>query len=451
MARTSLIAAQQQGPLAPVSAEEAREIAVEAYTYAYPIVICELTRRVCLASGLAMNAFSHRREFPDAHFSAIVRPNADTLYSQLWFDVSKEPLAISVPDSGGRYYLLPMLDLWSNVFDVPGSRTTGTQPQLIVIARDGWQGDLPANADLIYSPTAVGWVIGRTQTNGPADYENVHQFQDGLRATPLGQLGKVYTPAATPIDPSWDAKTAPVDQIEKLSVEAYFKLLTELMKLNPPHADDCPILHRMARIGIRAGQSFSLAAVPAEIRQAIEAAPAAALKDIRVGMNRMGILQNGWRVGLSLVGTYGTAYRTRATIAHGGLGANLVEDAVYPTAFADADGEPFSSDRRYVMHFTKDRMPPVRAFWSLTMYNDRHLFAANPINRFAIGDRDALTFGADGSLALHIQRESPGSGKESNWLPTPATGGFSMNLRLYWPRTEVLTGVWVPPVVQRVG
>ncbi len=131
-----------------------------------------------------------------------------------------------------------------------------------------------------------------------------------------------------------------------------------------------------------------------------------------------------------------------------GLGANPVEDAIYPTAVADGDGRPFDSARRYLMHFDPGQTPPVDAFWSLTMYDQRQLFAANPIGRFAIGDRDELQFNADESLDLHICRESPGEVLESNWLPAPAEGPFTMNLRLYWPRPEALDGTWHPPAVR---
>jgi hypothetical protein len=445
--------AQSSAPRAqPVSADEAREIAIEAYIYAYPLVISELTRRSLVGkpSGAPMNQFDHRRTFPDATFTDVVRPNADTLYSILWFDVSKEPVAINVPDSGGRYYLLPMLDMWSDVFASPGSRTTGTKAQLIVLAGADWKGEIPEAAILIRSPTAVGWIIGRTQTNGAADYPNVHKFQAGLTAVPFSQLDKPFAAPKQAADPSWDVDTPPVELIEKMSARDYFGLFAELMMRNPPHANDYPILHRMERIGIERGKPFSLAAVPASARQALEAAPAPALQLIKASIQKLGIRENGWRTNLTAIGTYGTDYRTRAAIAYGGLGANPVEDAVYPSAFVDADGKPFSSEGRYVLHFAKEQIPPVRAFWSLTMYNERQFFAANPINRYAIGDRDKLTFNADGSLDLYIQRASPGSDKESNWLPAPASGPFTMNLRLYWSKPDVLYGNWSPPPVVRV-
>lgn len=433
--------------------EEAREIAVEAYVYAYPLVLSELTRRVRVGTvPETMNRIQHRREYVDAGFTEVVRPNADTLYSTLWFDVSQEPLAIGVPDSGGRYYLLPMMDLWTDVFAAPGSRTTGNDAQLIVIAAADWQGQVPDGAILLRSPTAVGWMIGRTQTNGPADYRAVHQFQDGIQVCPLSQLGnRAYE--APPLAPSaghWDLRTPPVVQVEKLDAQEFFAFFAQLLQANPPHANDYAIVHRMARIGLVAGKTFSLAALPPAALRGVAAAPALALEEIKNQLGA-GVRSQGWRIRLTAIGTYGTDYRMRAGVAYAGLGALPVEDAVYPLAFADADGKPFASEGRYVLHFDADEIPPARAFWSLTMYDERQLFTPNPIRRYAIGDRDPLNFNADGSLDIYIQQGSPGAERESNWLPAPAAGTFTMNLRVYWPEASLLNGKWLPPAVRRVG
>ncbi len=438
-----------------VSADEAREIAREAYIFAYPIVLMEVTRRtstnVAEPRGLdaPINQLAHAREFPDPTFTIVVRPNADTLYSALTFDVSAEPLVVTVPDSGGRYYLMPFLDYWTDVFTVPGKRTTGTGAQTFAIVGPHWQGSLPKGVERYDSPTASGLLIGRTQTNGKADYAAVHKFQDGMKAVPLGAYGKPYTPPKGTVRAGQDT-SAPPDQVDKMDAAAFYAMFAELMKANPPHANDYPILDRMRRIGIVPGKSFSLADQPKEIRDALTAAPATALQQIKTAWTTSGVLQNGWRTNLTAIGTYGADYLHRAGVAYAGLGANVIEDAVYPTAFADADGKPFDSAKRYVLHFGQDQIPPVRAFWSLTMYDERQLFAANPIGRYAIGDRDKLSFNPDGSLELYIQRESPGKDKESNWLPTPASGAFTMNLRLYWPKAEVLGGAWAPPPVKRL-
>jgi hypothetical protein len=439
-------------PAGPVTTEEAREIAVDAYIYAYPLLVSELTRRASLVGPDAarMNQFQHRWSVPDESFTLVVRPNADTLYSSLWYEVAAEPLVISVPDSGGRYYLLPMLDLWSEVFASPGSRTTGIRAQRIVLAGPGWTGLLPADALLIRSPTAIGWIIGRTQANGPADYPNVHRFQDRLTATPLSRLGKPYTASRTPVDPSWDAQTPPVELIDRMSARDYFGLFAELTAANPPHENDYPIVHRMARLGIVPGAPLDLGDLAPDAARALESAAAAARPIIQKGIATQGRRESGWRTRLSTIGTYGTDYRNRANVAFGGLGANPIEDAIYPSTAVDASGSPFSSAGRYVIHFPKGQLPPVRAFWSLTLYDDRQLFATNPLHRHALGDRDALVFNRDGSLDIYIRRDSPGYDHEANWLPAPPKGGFTLTLRLYWPKPEALDGSWTPPPVRRI-
>ncbi|WP_323844260.1 DUF1254 domain-containing protein [Microbulbifer magnicolonia] len=442
------------GAQAP-SVQEAREIARDAYIYAYPLVIMHLSRQVATNVEKPqfplgpINQLAHARSFPDASMDIIASPNADTLYSSMNFDVSNEPLIITVPDSGGRYFLLPFLDEWTDVFTVPGKRTTGTRAQTFAIVGPGWEGELPAGVTRYDSPTASGWMGGRVQTNGKADYEAVYKFQQGMKVVPLSAYGKPYTPPKGAVDPKWDM-SPPVDQVAKMDAETFFSLFAEGTKSNPPHAHDYPILDRMKRIGIEPGKSFSLDDQPNAVREALEAAPAEALPRIVAAWKMPGTSVNGWNINLTGMGNYGTNYLRRAAVAYGGLGANVPEDAVYPTTFTDADGEPLRSDRRYIVHFDRGQLPPVRAFWSLTMYNDRQLFADNPIDRFAIGDRDKLELNPDGSLDLYIQRESPGPEKESNWLPTPASGDFSLMMRLYWPALEVLDGSWEPPPVKRV-
>lgn len=439
----------------PLSAADAREIAREAYIYAYPLVLMEITRRVGTnveaPTGLnaPINQLAHAREFPDATFTIVVRPNADTLYTALTYDVTKEPLVISIPDSGGRYYLTPWLDYWTDVFTVPGSRTTGTGPLTYAIVGPKWKGTLPEGVKEYRSPTGSGLLIGRTQTNGKADYEAVRKFQDGMKAVPLSSHGKPYTPPKGQVDPKLDM-TAPPDQVDKMDAETFFALFAELIKDNPPHANDYPILDRMKRVGIEPGKGFALASAPKEIQDALNAAPETALKQIKASFTQSGSRANGWRTNLTAIGTYGADYLHRAGVAYAGLGANVVEDAIYPTVFADESGEPLASDRRYVVHFDKGQVPPARAFWSLTMYDDRQLFTENAINRFAIGDRDPLKFNPDGSLDLYIQRDSPGDARKPNWLPSPKNGQFTMNLRLYWPKPEALDGSWTPPPVKRV-
>jgi hypothetical protein len=441
-----------------VTEEEALQIAQDAYAYAYPLVIMELTRRATTNveapndyGKAPVNQFGHKKTFPDSSFTEVVRPNADTLYSMVFYDLSKEPLVISVPDSGGRYYLLPTLDYWTDVFTSRGTRTSGNGAQTFAIVGPDWKGTLPKGVDLVRSPTAMGWMIGRTQTNGPEDYDNVHKFQAGLKTTPFSQWGKQFTWPKAKVNPDFEPKAPPVVAVEKMDAATFFSFFAELTNANPPHANDYPVLDRMRRIGIVPGQPFDFAKQPPEVQRALTAAGPAMLPRIKGQFTRAGVLANGWRINLSMIGTYGTDYLQRAAVAFAGLGANTVEDAIYPTSITDADGKPFHSDNRYVLHFDKADIPPARAFWSLTMYDERQLFTDNPLNRYAIGDRDALKLNTDGSLDLYIQRDSPGADKESNWLPAPKSGAFSMNMRLYWPKPEALDGTWQPPAVKRVA
>lgn len=451
----SLVQPGQAGPA--LSKEEALEIAVEAYIYAYPLVLMDVTRRIMTNfetndpknMGAPVNQFSHRKAFPDHRFSRVVRPNADTLYSALWYDVTQEPLIIQVGDSGGRYYLLPLYDMWTEVFASPGTRTTGNGPQTFAIVGPNWQGKLPEGVRMIRSPTGFGWMIGRTQTNGKEDYANVYDFQATISARPLSALGTDKSPAKGKVDPTVPLAQPP-DIVARMDAGKFFARFAQVMKDNPPHHADYPILARMERLGIEPGKSFDIAQVSPEIKVAMEKAVPIAQAKIKGHIKNSDRRVDGWSMVSTPIGTYGTDYLKRAMIAYMALGANVVEDSTYPTAHVDADNKPLDSNKKYEIHIRKEHLPPVRAFWSLTLYNDKQLFAENSIGRFALGDRDKLRLNDDGSLTIYIQRESPGKDRESNWLPAPKAGLFSLTFRLYWPRPEALDGSWRPPPVKRI-
>jgi hypothetical protein len=438
-----------------LSDDETSDIAAEAYVYAYPLVLMEMTRRVMTnvahptKRGAPVNQFYHMRSVPDASFTDVVRPNADTLYSSMWFDVEKEPLIISVPDSEARYYLMPMLDMWTDVFASPGKRTTGTRAQSFAIVGPEWKGALPDGVRKIRAPTVQGWLIGRTQVNGKLDYPAVHNFQDEITAVPLSAYGKNYTPPEGKVDTSLDM-SAPAEQVAKMSPQEFFEVFTEAVKKNPPHANDYPMLARLQRIGIVPGKPFDFVGAPPEVQAALKAAPEAAKARIDEAVARGSRIVNGWAMPVDPIGTYGTDYAKRAGIARYGLGANTLEDAFYPSTGGKLSDAPLDSDRRYVIRFPRGRLPPARAFWSVSVYDDRQLFPANPLSRFALGDRDPLVFNPDGSLDLYLQRQSPGPEREANWLPTPGEGYFSVTMRLYWPKPEATDGTWKPPEVTAV-
>ncbi len=436
--------------------EEVQRIALQAYLYTYPLVLMDVTRRQMTNSPPGekmsrgpMMQFVHMREFPPADFKEVVRPNFDTLYSLAWLDLSREPVILTVPEVKDRFYMLPMLDMWTDVFAVVGTYGTGTGAGTYAIVPRGWQGELPEGAHRIEAPTPYVWILGRTQTNGPADYPYIHRIQDGFRIVPLSAWGGSWTPPPFEKDPSVDDETPPLVQVRKLSARDYFTYAMALMRRHPPHVTDMVMVSRMKRIGLDP-EGFDYDALPQPVKQALERATAASHEEMQKYMPRLGENVNGWQVITKSIGVYGNDYLQRATIALVGLGANPYEQAIYPLNLADAEGNPPEGGKRYRIHFDKENLPPVDAFWSLTMYDEEGFQVANPLDRFAIGDRDDLKYNEDGSLDLYIQHESPGREKESNWLPAPASGRLGMTLRLYAPRPSVLDGGWQPPPVERV-
>lgn len=438
-----------------ISAEEATTIAREAYIYLYPLITMDVTRRQLtniepgkMTGRGPMNTFSHMRAYPTAEFREIVRPNFDTLYSSAWLDLTKEPVILTVPDTHGRYYLMPLLDMWTDVFAAPGKRTSGTSAAHFAVVSPGWAGSLPEGVARIDASTPYVWLVGRTQTNGPSDYEAVHKVQDGYKITPLSRWGKEPEPVRVTIDPSVDMKTAPLKQVNTMPADAYFAYGAELMKLHPPHVTDWSSLERFARIGLVPGKSFDASGLDPKARAALAQGAAEGLKLMEQKLPTLAPVVNGWQMNTDTMGVYGNDYLKRAIVAMVGLGANQVEDAIYPLNVSDADGKPVMGGRAYVLHLDKDQIPPADAFWSLTMYDAEGYQVANPLNRFAIGDRDKLKHGPDGSLDIYIQSTSPGPEKESNWLPSPASGPLGLTMRIYAPRQEALDGRWNPPAIK---
>ena len=438
------------------SADEAQTIASEAYLYFYPLVTMDLTRKQLINSdpktagiGGPPNTFDNIQAYPAADMRAVVRPNFDTLYSSAWVDLRREPMVVSVPDTGGRYYLLPMLDMWTDVFASPGWRTTGTKAVNFLLTPPGWSGKVPAGFTRISAPTPYVWIIGRTKTDGPADYAVVHEIQKGYKITPLSSWGKPQIAVKQTIDPSVDVKTPPKKQVDTMVGDKFFAYAAELLKVNPPHITDEPIIARLRRIGFEVGKSFDVTKLDPSVRKAIDDAPAQAQKLMEWKLPTMAHVANYWSMNTDTMGVYGNYYLKRAIIAEQGLGANLPEDAIYPINLGDEDGKALDGANKYIIRFAKDALPPVDAFWSVTLYDPEGFQVANPINRFAVSSWMPFKRDADGSLTLYFQNENPGSDREANWLPAPK-GPFNLTMRLYAPKSEALTGLWNPPAIKRV-
>jgi hypothetical protein len=446
-----------------VKTVESYETAKDAYIYAYPLMTMDLTRRVTTnvssPQGVSapMGQIAKLREYPNASFNAITAPNADTLYTVTWLDVSKEPWVLSIPDLKGRYALFPLLDGWTDVFQVPGKRTTGTGAQKYAITGPGWTGTLPAGVTEYKSPTGMVWLLGRIYCTGtPEDYAAVHALQDHMSVVPLSSYGKPYSPPPGTVDSSLDTKTAVRDQINAMDGASYFKHFAELLKTNPPSADDAAMVAKLAKIGIVPGQDFDVSKLDPSTADGIAKAPKPAQDKIAAWMKESLVagdakLENGWTF-TTKTGLYGTNYLQRALITWFGLGANRPEDAVYPTSEGPDIVQKYSGANKYVLHFDKGQTPPVDGFWSVTMYNAQYFFVDNPLNRYNVSQRNKFIMNADGSTDIYIQADSPGKAKEANWLPSPKDD-FVLMMRLYWPRTtdpSILNGSWKPPQVKKV-
>ncbi|MFC6600248.1 DUF1254 domain-containing protein [Kitasatospora paranensis] len=427
--------------------DDLRTLSREAYVYLYPLVMMDVTRRQSAAVRAGVkpgygppNQFHHLRAFPPADFRAVVRPNFDTLYSNAWLDLTSGPVELHVADTADRYYMLPLMDMWTDVFATIGQRTTGTGDQDYLVVGPDWRGDTPAGATVLRSPTPYVWLIGRTQTNGPADYDAVHKVQDGYTLTTPNPT--THTP-----DPGVDVATDPLTLVNSLSAAQFFTHAAQALAENPPHASDFSALARIAHLGIVPGQDFDPGRFDADALTQVEDGARAARDAILGSMASFGTPANGWRTSTDTMGVYGNSYFKRAVVAAGGLGANPPEDAVYPVLATDADGRPVAGENDYVLHFDADALPPAGAFWSVTMYDGEGFQVGNELDRFALGDRDPLTYNADGSLDIHISHRNPGRDRQANWLPAPL-GPLGVTMRLYAPAPQALDGRWNPPPVR---
>ena len=430
-------------------------LGAEAYLYGYPLVMMETTRIQSAKYIGPENQLRMVRQFPNAQFKDVVRPNVDTLYTTAFISMKEGPWAFEMPANNKRYELMPFMDAWTNVFASPGTRTSGNQGGTYLLAGPEWNGQVPKGMTLLKSPTDMVWLIGRTQTNGTADFATVHELQNRLRLSKWPQPPdslSASTDSKRDAQPSWQVSTepslTPVAQMKALNTTEFFNRLMKLMVSNPPSPEDAPLLARLAQLEIKPGQAVHLS-----WSNALSFSLGRWIANQRVMKTLNTKAQDGsWSYPPLNLGRYGTDYNTRAAVAMVGLGANLPEDAVYPNTALDHQGQALNGKHRYRLHFAANALPPVKAFWSITAYGADEFLIDNPMQRFAIGDRDPLVFNADGSLDLWVQATPP-SQKEAaaNWLPVQMGAPFLLNARLYWPEDKALNGQWKMPVVERLN
>ncbi|MFT3805264.1 MAG: DUF1214 domain-containing protein [Burkholderiaceae bacterium] len=453
------------GPAHALSVEEARKIAFDAYVYGYSLITTEVTRvqgtNVPAPERLRapIGHFINLKRYPTAEHRVVSAPNADTLYSVVWLDVGKEPWVFSYPDLGERYAVFPMYSLWMPVIESGGTRTTGQKAHSFLITGPGWSGKVPEGMTHVKSTTRYAVMLARIYADGTeADYEATNALQAKLDARPLSAVGKANyeAPIAPIIDPGYSMTQKPQDVILGFGVEEYFQRMADLMCDDaPPVPEDAPMLAEMAKIGLEPCKPFKLAALGPDVVKALSTLPQDALKAIdAIRPSLQDGKSNGWlyRTG---TGRYKTNYMKRAAVAAFGWPSNLQEDAVYPYIEADSEGRPLTGEHKYTVTFAnKDALPPVNAFWSITMYelDKGWWFTPNPLNKYTVSPRDKLVANADGSITLYFQHESPGADRQANWLPAPK-GPFLAMLRMYWPKEKspsIFDGSWVMPSVKRV-
>ena len=435
-----------------------RELAAEAVIYAYPLYEMSRMRagtspRVCEAGHAGRddpssplrwcNVFVHARKLLAPGKSRVVTPNNDTLYSNAWLDLDDEPLVIDVPDTAGRYYVLGLLDFYTNPFASLGQRTTGTRARSFIITGPNWRGPLPeAFRELgahVASPTRWVWIIGRILVDGAADVAAVHAVQDGLRLRTLSTWdagGNHATPKR--FEPACNPQAAP-------DADSFAEVVGRALCDNPPPDGEQAAVARFRAVGIAA----EAAPLGARQRTALGQAIDAVSSELR--STSIGPAVDGWQTMPLLGSSFGTAYRQRAAVAMKYIGALESREASYPMAYEDSLGRRLSGLHAYRLRFTPGALPPVQAFWSLTMYGSHdYMLVDNPIGRYAIGDRSVgLQPDPDGGLTIHIQHECPrAAAAQANWLPAPRDG-FYLCLRAYMPREEFLDGRYrLPPLVR---
>jgi hypothetical protein len=426
---TSNAAAETAPSPAPASL---RTAARDAWIWGLPLIEFAQQRAARTAAGIKVNALHHQRTLVTAKGQFVTTPNNDTLYSQAWLDLEKGPVTIQVPASGGRYYCVPLMDMYSNNFAIMGTRNSGSAARTFTVIGPSQASDDPM---AIRSPTNWVWVLGRTLVDSDADLPNAHAFQDGwtINGPEVGSPENYSKNHAK--------RTSPWNE--------YFASVQALMNESPPPATDARVLDTIAPL-VQLGRSFDAARFSPDQVGEIQSGIGDAIGVLQQVRGR-GLVRNGWTFPLYGLGDFGQDYAYRAAVAIGGLAALPRFEAIYLRT-AGPDGRGFDSSKSWSLSFAADQLPPVDSFWSLSMYHltaDGQLFFIdNPINRYAIGDRTAgLKRSVDGALSITMSRTEPSSG-DTNWLPAPADGKFVLILRAYLPKTALIEGSYLPPAVQ---
>ncbi|MCS4434206.1 DUF1254 domain-containing protein [Aquiflexum gelatinilyticum] len=443
-----------------LSPEEARQIAKDAYIFSYPLLMgyqAQYYRSVPESPGYRapLNEVSHDTEPADHTRIDVVTMNGDTPYSAFGLDLRAEPMVLSVSKIEDRYYVFQCIDLFTHNFAFIGTRTTGTEPGDFLFVGPGWEGDIPKEKfkAVFYSESQFISIIGRTQLKGNDDLPNVLEIQKSYKLQPLSVFeGK-------PAKPSLEVDWVPLDPKEFGDARFIKYVNFYLSMLEPFHEEDSAELERFEKIGIKPGAGFDSANYSPEVLSAINAGIKDGIDSIQQKATNIAKQVNGWNM-MDAFGSrsfYKGDRLLRAAAVMVGIYANDKEEAFYPIAYVDADGEVLDgSKHQYRIDFTPANTPPAKYFWSVTMYNKQAdgvagYMVENPINRYLINSTtQGLVKDKDGNFSIYLQHEAPtDKGQLANWLPAPAEP-FYLVLRIYGPEEPALNGTWQPPVINKV-
>lgn len=436
------------------SDDEIQQLAEDVYIYGYPAVLMDVMRRVHTAvpfptaEGAPVNHFWHSRFLPHFHVKTPPRPHADSLSSTAWVDVSREPVILTVPATD-RYYLLSLFSPWGDLFEAISTRSGGMRGMRIAMAGPRWKGTLPAGVSPLVMPADIVWINGRVQITGVEDLQLVHHIQDQFALTPLSAWGSPSSLHASPFRSDVEKGTTPLEHVGNMSAVSFYTRLSGLLRKVPPPVSDALILRRFAKIGFFPSEDFAFERLPALTTLAMQSAIEEAKLTIARAAESPALHANNWSM-RTHPHRSDRNYLARAAAAMNGLTHSLPEEVIAYHATKDRSGETLRGTNEYVIQFDQEHLPPVNGFWSVTLYDSKHLLSANSIHRHALGDRDRLRLNPDNSISIYIQHSWPGTTKDCNWLPAPRDT-FELILQLYWPKSEVLSGIWRPPALTRIG
>lgn len=421
-----------------VSKEEARQIVKEAYIWGYPVVVMYRTMKLMTNSRAPFNEFWRVNKLIGADFKDVVTPNVDTLYASAWLSLCDHPVLLHTPDTDGRYYGVEFLDIYTNVFRNVGKRTSGTIAKQFIITGPQWRGTLPDGLEHIKAPTNNVWLISRVLVNGEKDVAQAAKLNDAIT---LSLVNRKFVPVYS--KPFFGSPQT----VSSAGIEFFDELGDALLGNSPPVLEK-ELVGRFALVGIGEGKHPSKHTSDPELKEAFDLGIADANKEINENADGLFIFNNGWRYTLK-GGKYGQDYLLRAEMAKSFLGANVPQESLYAFGHEDAKGDKLEGSKKYQIHFEKNNLPPVKGFWSLTMYDAKtHLLVSNSLSRYSLGDRsEQMKYNPDGSLDIYIQNNLP-EDHEANWLPAPE-GYFYLVLRFYIPKSSILDGTYKYPTIEQ--